>query len=81
MMAKILVVDDDPDFLLVTGRTLESAGYEVVTADNGKQALERVAEAGPFDLFIVDAMMSTYTEGFELATSCADARRRAVHRS
>lgn len=67
-MAKtILLVDDDPDFLLVTGRTLESAGYTVVTADSGQAAIDQVSKTGPFDLFIIDAMMSTFTEGFELA--------------
>lgn len=67
MAKRVLVVDDDPDFLLVTGRALTGAGYQVVTADSGKQAVEQVGKAGPFDLFIIDAMMSTFTEGFELA--------------
>lgn len=67
MAKKILVVDDDADFRLVTGRTLESAGYQVATAEGGKEALEQLGKTGKFDLFIVDAMMSTYTEGFELA--------------
>ena len=67
MAKKILVVDDDPDFLLVTGRALQSAGYQVATADSGKQAIEQARQQGPFDLFIIDAMMSTFTEGFELA--------------
>lgn len=67
MAKRILVVDDDADFLLTTGHALKSAGYEVVTADSGKAAMDQIEAAGPFDLFILDAMMSTYTEGFELA--------------
>jgi CheY-like chemotaxis protein len=67
MAKRILVVDDDPDFLLTTGHALKSAGYAVVTADSGRQALDQLGKAGPFDLFIIDAMMSTFTEGFELA--------------
>ena len=67
MAKRILVVDDDPDFLLTTGHALKAAGYDVITADNGKDALGTVGKKGPFDLFIIDAMMSTYTEGFELA--------------
>lgn len=67
MAKRILVVDDDPDFLLVTGRALQNAGYEVGTAGSGKDALEQTESKGPFDLFIIDAMMSTFTEGFELA--------------
>ncbi len=67
MAKRILVVDDDPDFLLTTGHALKSAGYEVTSAGNGKEALDQATHEGPFDLFILDAMMSTYTEGFELA--------------
>ena len=67
MAKRILVVDDDPDFLLTTGHALKSAGYDVTTADNGKDAISTLDKKGPFDLFIIDAMMSTYTEGFELA--------------
>lgn len=66
MTKRILVVDDDPDFLLTTGHALKAAGYEVTTADNGKDAIDQLGK-GPFDLFIIDAMMSTFTEGFELA--------------
>lgn len=67
MAKRILVVDDDPDFLLTTGHALKSAGYDVTPAGNGKEAMDQVEANGPFDLFIVDAMMATYTEGFELA--------------
>lgn len=78
MGKRILVVDDDPDFRLVTGRALELAGYQVVTADSGKDAVEKISKEGAFDLFVVDAMMSTYTEGFELAH---ELRRREETRS
>jgi CheY-like chemotaxis protein len=67
MAKRILVVDDDPDFLLTTGHALQSAGYDVSTADGGNDAIAQVETKAPFDLFIVDAMMSTFTEGFELA--------------
>jgi CheY-like chemotaxis protein len=67
MAKRILVVDDDADFLLTTSHALRSAGYEVTTADSGKAAMDQIQANGPFDLFILDAMMSTYTEGFELA--------------
>ena len=45
---------------------LESGGHQVLSAPNGKQGLERVKSDAP-DLIILDVMMETHTEGFELA--------------
>jgi CheY-like chemotaxis protein len=67
MAKRILVVDDDPDFLLTTGHALKAAGYDVTTAADGKDAIATLEKKGAFDLYIIDAMMSTFTEGFELA--------------
>ncbi len=55
-MIKLLIVDDEP--LLVKGMKInfEKEGYEVVTADNGKSALE-LAESNDFDLILLDVMM------------------------
>ena len=65
-MAKILVIDDDPDIVTAVQMVLESAGHQVISAGNGKQGLERVKSDVP-DLIILDVMMETHTEGFELA--------------
>ncbi len=65
-MAKILVIDDDPDIITAVQMVLESGGHEVLSAANGKQGLERVKADAP-DLIILDVMMETHTEGFELA--------------
>ncbi len=65
-MAKVLVVDDDPDTVEVIRMTLESAGYEVMSAANGRQGLERVISEKP-DLIILDVMMDTITEGFQFS--------------
>ena len=65
-MAKILVVDDDPDTVEVIRMTLESAGYEVVSASNSRQGLERVVSEKP-DLIILDVMMDTTTEGLQFS--------------
>jgi len=65
-MAKILVIDDDPDIVTAVRMVLESAGHEVLSAPNGKQGLERVKKDVP-ELIILDVMMDTHTEGFELA--------------
>jgi len=46
-MAKILVVDDDPDFVKVTSKVLQKAGHEVVAAANGAKALQTMRKDPP----------------------------------
>ena len=65
-MAKILIVDDDPDMVLAARLCLEGAGHQVIEAENGTQGLEKVKTEQP-DLIILDVMMDTTTEGFQLA--------------
>lgn len=55
-MAKVLVVDDDPTILRLLQVNLEMEGYEVVTASDGSQALQRIRELQP-DLVLLDVMM------------------------
>ena len=50
---RILLVDDEPTQRLIMARLLKRAGYEVDTASNGKEALEKI-EAGDFQLMITD---------------------------
>ena len=52
----ILVVDDEPDILLLHRLNLESAGHRVVLAADGMRALQRIAEDKP-DLVVLDVMM------------------------
>jgi DNA-binding response OmpR family regulator len=52
-MAKILVVDDEPDIVRLVARIMESHGHLVITAKNGEQALDLVRDDPP-DLVIVD---------------------------
>jgi diguanylate cyclase (GGDEF)-like protein len=54
--ARILVADDDRDILLLLGRVLEHAGYEVVKASSGTEALALMRESAP-DLVILDVSM------------------------
>ncbi len=54
--AKILVVDDDPDIIKATKRVLEARSYQVITALNGEECLERIRDEGP-DLIIMDLLM------------------------
>ncbi len=65
-MAKILVIDDDPDIVTAVQMVLETAGHQVLSAPSGKQGLERIKADVP-DLIILDVMMESHTEGFELA--------------
>lgn len=61
---RILVVDDLPDNYILLQTVLESEGYEVEVADNGQDALERVALRPP-DLILLDVMMPGMN-GFEV---------------
>lgn len=62
--AKILLVDDDPDFVEATKIVLESAPYDVAVAYNGDEALDRVGEVNP-DLIILDIIMPEQ-DGFKV---------------
>ncbi len=53
---KVLLVDDEQDFLAVMGRRIESWGYEVTPACGGKEALEIIKRKGA-DLVVLDYMM------------------------
>jgi CheY-like chemotaxis protein len=53
---KVLVADDDPDIVLALRIRLESAGYQVVTAMDGGQAIEKIRLSHP-DLAILDINM------------------------
>jgi CheY-like chemotaxis protein len=52
----ILVVDDEPSLRALTAEALRDEGYEVRTADNGKDALEMLATWTP-DVIVLDMMM------------------------
>ena len=65
-MARILIIEDDPDMLMSTRMTLESAKHEVLEARSGREGLEKIKSERP-DLIILDVMMDTSTEGFQLA--------------
>ncbi|MEA2117376.1 response regulator transcription factor [Halovibrio sp. HP20-50] len=52
-MARVLVVDDEPNIVLSIEFLMEQAGFEVVTADDGEQALAQVNASQP-DLLLLD---------------------------
>jgi CheY-like chemotaxis protein len=56
MNRKILVVDDEPDILDLARITLESGGYDVVTAASGEEALQLIIRDKP-DLALLDVVL------------------------
>lgn len=65
-MNKILLIDDDPDFIIAYKAILENSGYSTYTAINAEEGFEMVKEVTP-DLIILDIMMENPDSGFELA--------------
>ncbi len=63
--ARLLIVDDDPELLVLLADQLRADGYEVQTARNGEEALRRLGVAWP-DLLIVDLVMP-HMDGLTLA--------------
>jgi CheY-like chemotaxis protein len=71
-MTTILVVDDEPLIAMALEAVLEDAGYEVITAANGRQGLDRLAEAPRADLVLLDMMMPIMSGPAMLAAMAAD---------
>lgn len=67
-LATVLVVDDDPDFVEITSRILRAHGYGVLTAANGREALDLLRQRKP-DLVLLDIMMSTVLDGLSVSES------------
>ncbi len=53
---KILLVDDEPDILEIVGYNLSTEGYQVITAENGVEAVKKAKKEKP-QLIILDVMM------------------------
>jgi DNA-binding response OmpR family regulator len=54
--AKILLIDDDPDFVQATKTVLESKPYDVIVAYNGEEGLQKTRDENP-DLILLDIIM------------------------
>ncbi len=70
-MAKILIVDDDPDFVSVVRSILQPEGYEISTASNGDQAMKMMKKDKP-DLVLLDIMMSYVLDGVDVSRKMAE---------
>ncbi len=62
---KVLIVDDDPTISLLIKQNVSNAGFDVETASNGKEAMEKIGQRLP-DLAVIDAVMPEMN-GFELS--------------
>jgi CheY-like chemotaxis protein len=69
-VAKILVVDDDPDFVRVTSKVLRSVGHDVQSAASGAKALEAMRQNRP-QLVLLDIMMSYILDGLDVSREMA----------
>lgn len=63
---RVLLVDDDPDFIEANSIVLEVSGFEVISASSGAEGLKRVSEDNP-DIVILDVMMESTDEGLAVA--------------
>ena len=65
-MAKILIVDDDPDFQNATKIVLEKEGHATLSALSGNDGFKRTKEDQP-DLIILDVMMDSVLDGVSMS--------------
>jgi DNA-binding NtrC family response regulator len=64
-MSRILLIEDDQGAQLLFKSRLEDLGHQVVTAPTGARGLME-ARSGPFDLFLVDVVLGSGIDGFEV---------------
>jgi CheY-like chemotaxis protein len=70
-MAKILIVDDDPDFTDATRMVLEKAGYTVTNATSGDTGFKCAKEEKP-DLIVLDVIMDSILDGVSMSRNMHD---------
>ncbi|MCF7972748.1 MAG: response regulator [Phycisphaerae bacterium] len=71
MAKKVLIIDDDVEYVDAITNLLDARGYSVTSAHNGKDGVA-AAKAGKPDLIILDVMMTTQSEGFDVARELHD---------
>jgi CheY-like chemotaxis protein len=62
---KILIIDDNPDFIFTMETFLKRSGFTTLTAQDGKKGVETAQKEHP-DLILLDVMMETLYSGFEV---------------
>ncbi len=74
MAQKVLMIDDDPEFVEAISNLLDAKGYDVHTASNGKEGVQKAKAENP-DIILLDVMMTTKNEGFNVARELHDDQR------
>ncbi len=64
-IAKIIIVDDNPDLLFTMGTFLKRNGFEILTAEDGRKGLEMIMRERP-DLVLLDIMMESTYSGLDV---------------
>ena len=70
---RLLLIDDDPNLILLVKDYLEFRGYEVITAENGREALEVLENDVP-DMIVCDVMMPEM-DGYDFVSNIREAER------
>ena len=70
MAKKVLMIDDDPEFVEAITNILDAKGYHVVSANDGKDGVAKAKKEKP-DIILLDVMMTTKSEGFDVAREMA----------
>jgi DNA-binding NarL/FixJ family response regulator len=70
---RLLLIDDDPNLILLVKDYLEFRGYEVITAENGREALE-VLETDVPDMIVCDVMMPEM-DGYDFVSNVRENER------
>ncbi|MBL7199082.1 MAG: response regulator [Anaerolineae bacterium] len=70
-MTKVMVVDDDPDFVEIVSIILRKEGYEIDSAADGDAALTKM-RASPPDIALLDVMMSTVLDGVNVSFAMSE---------
>jgi CheY-like chemotaxis protein len=66
MAKKVLIIDDDVEYVDAIVNLLDAKGYHVTSAHNGKDGIA-AAQADKPDIILLDVMMTTNSEGFDVA--------------
>lgn len=66
MANKVLIIDDDPEFVEAVTNLLDAKGYAVENASDSRRGIA-LARSRPPDIILLDVMMTTKSEGFDAA--------------
>jgi len=66
MSKKVLLVDDDPDFINIMSMYLAGKNFNIITASGGEEGFSKATKENP-DVIVLDVMMKYVTEGLDVA--------------